>query len=125
MSFQRHRNGTHRGAAAFSQPRRQSLQWLFAAAGCIVACALPAGAMAQEGWKPAHPIKIVVPFPPGGGTDTAARLLADTITKQSGLAVVVENRPGANGILATQAVNAAMPDGHTLMMGTSDTHAVN
>lgn len=96
-----------------------------AAAGCVLAGALPASAMAQAAWKPSHPIKIVVPFPPGGGTDASARLLADTITKQSGFSVIVDNRPGANGILATQAVSSAAADGHTLMMGTSDTHAVN
>lgn len=125
MSLQRPQNGTQRDASGISLPRRQGLRWLLAAAGCVMTGALPASAMAQESWKPAHPIKIVVPFPPGGGTDAAARLLADTITKQSGFAVIVENRPGANGILATQAVNTAAADGLTLMMGTSDTHAVN
>ena len=112
-------------ATSCSVPRRQSLQLLMAAAGCVLAGALPASAMAQAAWKPNHPIKIVVPFPPGGGTDASARLLADTITKQSGFSVIVDNRPGANGILATQAVSSAAADGHTLMMGTSDTHAVN
>lgn len=118
-------NGIPEVALPFYASRRRSLQWLLAATGCALSCGLPVTAMAQDVWKPSRPIKIVVPYPPGGGTDTAARVLADTVTRQTGLAVVVDNRPGANGILATRAVHGASPDGLTLMLGTSDTHAVN
>ncbi|WP_028605950.1 tripartite tricarboxylate transporter substrate binding protein [Ottowia thiooxydans] len=73
---------------------------------------------------PVKPIKLVVPFAAGGPTDATARALAEDLTKALGVAVVVENRAGANGLIATQAVAAAAPDGYTLIY-TSLNHNVN
>ena len=61
-------------------------------------------------------IKIVVPVPAGGGTDFVARLLGEQISRARGLTVLIENRPGANGVIATEAVARAAPDGNTLLM---------
>jgi tripartite-type tricarboxylate transporter receptor subunit TctC len=63
-------------------------------------------------------IRIVVPFPPGGGTDVVARTLAQQMAKDLGVSVVVENKPGAGTIIGTQAVAVSEPDGYTLLMGT-------
>lgn len=73
---------------------------------------------------PTKPIRILVPFPPGGGTDVAARALAEHLTKELGQPAVVENRPGGNSIIATEAVARAAPDGHTLLL-TTDFHSIN
>lgn len=64
----------------------------------------------------ARTIKIVVPFPPGGPTDTLARLLAEQIGRAQGLTMVVENRPGAGSVIGTEAVSRAAPDGNTLLI---------
>jgi tripartite-type tricarboxylate transporter receptor subunit TctC len=63
-------------------------------------------------------IKIVVPFAPGGGTDVVARTLAQEMSKDLGVTVIIENKPGAGTIIGTQAVATAEPDGYTLLMGT-------
>ncbi|MCO5099991.1 MAG: tripartite tricarboxylate transporter substrate binding protein [Burkholderiaceae bacterium] len=88
-----------------------------------LACALVTSAATAESW-PTHTVRIVVPFGPGGGTDTAARILAERLTPLLGQTVVVENRPGGNSVIATQAVASAQPDGHTLLL-TTDIHAIN
>src|SRR5690606_8723664 len=71
---------------------------------------------AQEDY-PSRPIRIVVGFPPGGGADAIARMLADHMGRTLKQSVVVENKPGANTTLAPAFVTAAAPDGHTLLMG--------
>ncbi len=63
-------------------------------------------------------IRIVVPFAPGGGTDVIARTLAQEMAKDLGVAVIIENKPGAGTIIGTQAVAVSAPDGYTLLMGT-------
>jgi tripartite-type tricarboxylate transporter receptor subunit TctC len=80
---------------------------------------------AAQGWAPSRPVRLVVGFPPGGATDLAARWVARELSPRLGQPIVVENRPGANGILGSQAVQLAAPDGHTLMFTTADTHSVN
>jgi tripartite-type tricarboxylate transporter receptor subunit TctC len=82
------------------------------------------GARAQGGF-PSRPIRIVIGFPPGGGIDILARLMAPQMAARLGQPVVVENRPGANGIVATQAVIGAEADGHTIFFGTTGNLAVN
>jgi tripartite-type tricarboxylate transporter receptor subunit TctC len=78
--------------------------------------ALPAAA---QDWKPDRPLRLVVPFAPGGGTDIAARVLADQLATRLGQPVTIDNRPGANGVIAAQAVLAAPADGHTLFTATA------
>ncbi|MGA7482048.1 MAG: tripartite tricarboxylate transporter substrate-binding protein, partial [Bradyrhizobium sp.] len=73
---------------------------------------------------PERPLRIVVPFAPGGGTDAIARTLAQEMAQDLGVSVIIENKPGAETIIGTQAVAASAPDGYTLLMGTFS-HAVN
>ena len=75
-------------------------------------------------WAQARPIRLIVPYPPGGPLDIAARALADKVRDSLG-AVVVENRPGAGGNLGADAVAKAAPDGTTIVMGAVATHAIN
>ena len=73
---------------------------------------------------PSRPLRILVPFPPGGGTDVAARALGEHLTRELGQPVVVDNRPGGNSVIATEALARAEPDGHTLLL-TTDFHSIN
>ena len=72
---------------------------------------------AQAGF-PSKQVKIIVAFPPGGLTDSYARMYAEQLTTQLGGTALVENKPGAGGILAIDAVAKSPPDGHTLLMTT-------
>ena len=94
-------------------------RWLIA----VVACAILAPAQAQT-W-PSKPVRIVVPFPPGGTTDIVARSIGVELQRMWQHAVVIENRPGAGGNIGADVVAKAAPDGYTLLMGTVGTHAIN
>lgn len=89
--------------------------------GCLLA-ALPA---AHAETFPSRPLKFVVPFGPGSGTDTSARYFARQLQALTGQPVVVENRPGANGFIAVKNVLAAPADGYTIFIGSNSTLAVN
>jgi tripartite-type tricarboxylate transporter receptor subunit TctC len=80
-------------------------------------------ANAQE--YPLKPIRILVPFAPGGAVDTSTRILTQKMTERLGWNFVVENRPGGNGFIATTAVQKAAPDGYTLLMAHTGEFAVN
>jgi len=84
--------------------------------------AAAAAASAQS--FPSRPVRIFVPYPAGGGVDVLTRTLGDVVSKQWGQSVVVENRPGAGGVIASQAVVTSAPDGYTLIMVASG-HATN
>src|SRR3981081_1074777 len=89
----------------------------------LLAAATGAGALAQT--FPAKPVRIVVAFPAGGGTDIVARLLAPRLTDLWGQQVLVDNRAGARGVIGTEFAARAAPDGHTLFLGTLGNLAVN
>ncbi len=74
---------------------------------------------------PSRPVKLVVPFPPGGPLDAVGRAIAQKLTQAWGQAVVVENKPGAGGNIGADYVAKAAPDGYTMLMGALSTHAVN
>jgi tripartite-type tricarboxylate transporter receptor subunit TctC len=86
---------------------------------------LPLVAFAQAADWPGKPIRYVVPFSTGGVSDGVARLIAQHLGERLGQPVVVDNKPGVSGIVGTQSVARAQPDGYTLMGGTITTHAVN
>ncbi len=92
------------------------------ALGALLLASASAPAMAQA-W-PARPIRIVVPFPPGGSTDLLARRLAERMTPRLGQTVLVENRPGAGGTTGADMVAKSPPDGHTLLVGVTGSNAI-
>ena len=82
---------------------------------------LLSGTALAQAW-PTRPLKIIVPFPPGGGTDLVARSVAARLSDALGQPVVAENRPGAGGTIGADAVAKATPDGYTIGIATSSTH---
>src|SRR5690606_32399513 len=105
--------------SARGQSRRRQVSTL--AAACLLGT-LSVGAQAQS--YPTRPITMVVGFAPGGGSDSVARLVASALTTKLGQPVVVENKPGANTILATQQVGKMPADGYSLLF-TSASFAIN
>jgi len=93
------------------------------AIGCALLLAQAAFPVCAETW-PARPIKLVVPYPPGGSTDVTARVIAENLRPLLGQTVVIDNRPGAGGNIGAEAVAKSAPDGYTLLMATS-THVTN
>ena len=96
---------------------------LRAAAAIATSFLLSPAVLAQS--YPARAVTIVVPFPPGGGTDTGTRIIATKLAAKWGQPVIVENKAGAAGILGAEYVSKAKPDGYTLMMGNIGTQSIN
>jgi tripartite-type tricarboxylate transporter receptor subunit TctC len=90
----------------------------------IAAAVLPLSALGQENY-PAKPIRVLVGYSAGGGNDIVMRLLAPGLTRSLGQPVVVENKPGAQSIIAAEAVAKSSPDGYTLLMGPSGPMTIN
>ena len=82
------------------------------------------GAACAQDKYPAKPVKIVVPYAPGGATDIVARILSEQLRQSLGQSFVVENKPGANGIVAINELVNSRPDGYTLMIGNVTTNAI-
>jgi len=87
----------------------------------VVACA----GLAQAETYPSKPIRMIVPWPPGGGVDTAARIISQPLAERLGQPIVVENKPGAAGNIGTELFTREKPDGYTLLMGSLSPNAVN
>lgn len=92
---------------------------------CCAALLTSGAAWAQAQGYPSRPIRFIIPFAPGGATDIMARLVGQKLTQAWGQPVVVESKPGANGIIASEAAKMAAADGHTIMLAVLSTHATN
>src|ERR1035437_8601258 len=90
----------------------------------VAALMIPLIAHAQA-WPTRQPIKFVIPYPPGGASDGTARILGVKLSESLRQAVLIENRPGANGIIAAEFVAKAAPDGYTILMANLGTNAIN
>ena len=82
-------------------------------------------AFAQDGGYPKQPIKLIVPFAAGSGTDAVARITAQMLGEALKASVIVDNRAGASGVISAELVAKAPPDGYTLFMTTNTTHSAN
>jgi tripartite-type tricarboxylate transporter receptor subunit TctC len=106
---------------ARSRIRRRAFIGLVGAA--VVSSLAPRPAAAQT--YPTRPVTLVIPFPPGGGNDALGRMVADKMSKSLGQQVVVDNRGGAGGTIATRAVARSAPDGYTILLAYTGTLAIN
>ncbi len=104
----------------FSPTRRAATA---AIAGSAALALLTGGARATD--YPTKPIRLIVPFPPGGGADVLARTIEPYLEKALGQQLVIENKPGAGGNVGAEYVARAAPDGYTLLYGTNGTHGIN
>ena len=94
-------------------------QWCAAVLAALMACAVAAQPF------PSKPVKIIVPSAPGDGSDILARAIAQKLTERWGQTVIVENRPGAGGVIGTEAAAKSPADGYTVIMGNAGSHAIN
>ena len=102
---------------------QQKFKYSCLLAAVAALCVLSDGAHAQA--FPSRPIRIVVPFPPGGTSDILARSIGQKLTEEWGQPVLADNRPGAAGNIASEIVAKSKPDGYTLYINTVGTHAIN
>src|SRR3954466_11479742 len=87
--------------------------------------ALPCASVQAQSNFPDKPIRLIVPFPPGGGADNLARTVIPRASQIIGQPIVIENKPGAGGNVGAELVAHATPDGYTLLHGTNGTHGIN
>lgn len=90
----------------------------------LLACFVPAHAEAPSNW-PSKPVRLIVPYPPGGATDVLTRRLAQQLAVNLGQQFIVENRAGASGMVGSEQVSRASPDGYTIGLGNNATHGLN
>ena len=98
-----------------------SLSLIYATLGAISVLATSAAAQ----WQPTRPVQIIVPNAPGGGPDLIARLMAPRLAEASRQSVVVDNRASSNGITGVEAAARGAPDGASMVIGNTGTHAIN
>ena len=89
----------------------------------VLLWALAVPALAQP--YPSKPVRLIVPYPPGGGNDTLGRLFAAKLGERTGQQFVVENRPGAGAMIGTEAAAKSAPDGYTILLSSIATHALS
>ena len=94
-------------------------------AGALALCASPATSVLAQAAYPNRPIRLIVPYPPGGGTDFFARLVGAGMAQCLGQPIIVENRPGAATMIGAEAVARSAPDGYTFLLGDVATYSVN
>ncbi len=97
-------------------------RWLRVLAATLLAAAC--GSAVAQAW-PNRPVRMVIPWPPGGGADIVGRILAEPLGQALGQTVVVENRGGSNGVIGAEAVARAVPDGYTVMFHSVTSHMLN
>jgi tripartite-type tricarboxylate transporter receptor subunit TctC len=110
--------------ARFTDVPLRARRALLRTAAAMPAALLGATARAQPDW-PGGPVRFIVPFPAGSGTDVGARLIGERLGVALGVPVVVDNRPGADGSIAAEAAARAKPDGYTVFVTSNSTHASN
>src|SRR4029079_15230403 len=98
-------------------------RWMMMIAA-VAGLAVQPAASAADADYPVRPITLIVPQAPGGGNDVIARILAETMSRTLGQQIIVENRPGAGGTIGTRQLAKSLPDGYTLVMGSTGTVAM-
>src|ERR1051325_11748713 len=93
---------------------REHGMWWLRLIGAIAGLIVAGAAQAQN--YPSAPVHILVPYPPGGAVDIIARTLGDELGRQWGQTIIIDNRPGAGGVIASQALAKSPPDGYTLIL---------
>ena len=104
-------------------PVRAEIALGVALSACVLLCSIAVPRVSAADY-PAKPIRVIVPYAAGGGTDTAARIVGQKLSEKWNQTVVVDNRPGAAGIIGSDIVAKAAPDGHTLLVA-AGAHAIN
>src|SRR5512140_3359225 len=97
---------------------------LVASALLVSTCAFGQSPSGDATNFPTRPVRVVVPFPPGGGTEAFARLVAEKLTERWGQQVIIDNRGGAGGTIGSYLVTKSPPDGYTLLVGLNGTHGM-
>lgn len=106
------------------EQKRRNLLLGLALTATLGAAPIVAQAQSAAAWVPTKPIKMIVPYPPGGGSDVITRIVVSALGDKLGQPVIIENKAGANGSIATEYVFNAEPDGYTLLMSSADTYSM-
>src|SRR5687768_11873217 len=106
------------------KPNRMKSRSIAALALLVLTCAAPVAAQAPVPY-PTKPVRLIVPWPAGGGTDIISRIIMQRMSESMGQPIVIDNRAGASGIIGSELVAKAAADGYTLLMGNTATNATN